>query len=312
VSGQLFVDALMFNRTILTLDINFNDATAECCRKIADLLQRNNSPKSMPIAPISFPQIVLSELSKIEHAKVLHGGNGTVRQVMFNGRMAALKQPRTAQALNPRDRAKFMKELDITYRVRHPACVTMYGACTDDDNMFLLMEWMEGGSLYDALGSNIIRPLLPRLRVSMARDISDGLQFLHRSGIVHRDIKSLNVLLSSDGRAKLCDFGLATLNTLTTTTTATPGRQACGTYAWSAPEVMLNGQKHSQKSDMYSFGIIMWELLTCEVPYDECDYAQIMARLRNQERPDIPNPLPSGFPPAYIELMKRCLHQVMT
>ena len=127
----------------------------------------------------------------------------------------------------------------------------MYGACIDDDGMFLIMEWMEGGSLYDALGNHIIRPLPPRKRVSTARDIADGMQYLHRSGILHRDIKSLNVLLSADGRAKLCDFGLATLRTLTTTTATASDKQALGTYAWSAPEVVIDGSKHDEKSDVY-------------------------------------------------------------
>jgi serine/threonine protein kinase len=149
-----------------------------------------------------------------------------------------------------------------------------------------------------------------RKRVSIARDIADGIQYLHRSGILHRDIKSLNVLLSADGRAKLCDFGLATLRTLTTTTATASGRQALGTYAWCAPEIIISGVKHNEKSDVYSLGIIMWELLTCDVPFGDCDLAQITALLRNSDRPDIPQPLPSGFPPAYIELMKRCWHQV--
>jgi serine/threonine protein kinase len=186
----------------------------------------------------------------------------------------------------------------------------MYGACIDDDGMFLIMEWMEGGSLYHALGSHIVRPLPPRQRISIARDITDGLQYLHSTGILHRDIKSLNVLLSADGRAKLCDFGLATLRTLTTTTATTSGRQALGTFAWSAPEIIISGAKHNEKCDVYSLGIIMWELLTCDVPFGDCDIAQITARLRNSERPEIPSPLPGGFPPSYVELMKRCWQQV--
>ena len=71
--------------------------------------------------------------------------------------------------------------------------------------MFLLMEWMDGGSLFYALGNQVTRPLLSRQRISIARDIVDGLNYLHMSGIIHRDTKSLNVSLSKDCRAKLCD-----------------------------------------------------------------------------------------------------------
>jgi serine/threonine protein kinase len=98
---------------------------------------------------------------------------------------------------------------------------------------------------------------------------------------------------------------------LTTTTATASGREVLGTYAWSAPEVVIDGQKHTEKSDVYSFALVMWELLTCEVPFSDCGPMQMRARLINHQRPDIPNPLPSGFPPAYLELMIRCWHQVM-
>jgi hypothetical protein len=260
---------------------------------------------------LAFARVRRSDVAIISHAQVLRGGMGTVRQAMYNGRKVAVKEPILPGAIGSRDRAKFMKELQINYHLHHASCVSFHGACIDDDGMMLLMEWMEGGSLNDALDNHIAEPLLPRLRVSMAREIADGLQYLHANRIIHRDIKSLNVLLTSDGHAKLCDFGLAKLRTLTSTASSGPSSAVQGTFAWCAPEVLLNGDEHSPASDVYSLGIVMWELMTCEVPFEALDYTQILARLRNRQRPAMPSPLPTGFTPDYVALMLRCLDQVI-
>ena len=165
--------------------------------------------------------------------------------------------------------------------------------------------------MYSALSNHTVHPLLPRLRVSMAREIADGLQYLHANGIVHRDIKSLNVLLTCDGHAKLCDFGLAKLRTLTVASVSQSSSAVLGTFAWCAPEVILNGDEHSPASDVYAMGIVMWELMTCESPFESLDYHQVVARLRNQQRPAVPSPLPAGFTSDYVAIMMRCLQQVM-
>jgi len=268
------------------------------------------TPAAEAQARVPFATACRSDVCIIAHAKELRGGNGIVRQAMYNGRLVAVKQPLVTCTIGARDRLKFMKELEMNYRLHHAACVAMYGACIDDDGLLLLMEWMEGGSLYSALDNHSVKPLLPRVRVSMARGIADGLQYLHANGIIHRDIKSHNVLLTSDGRAKLCDFGLATLCTLTATAASSSSGRALGTFAWAAPEVMIDGAAHNAASDMYSLGIVLWELLTCDVPFDGLDYSQIMARLRNHQRPDVPHPLPDGFSVDYAALMMRCLQQV--
>jgi serine/threonine protein kinase len=241
----------------------------------------------------------------------MKGSSGAVKKVKYHGMDAAKKQPHLARALNERDRGKFLKELEIAHKARHPCVVSMLGACLDDDEMFLLMEWMDGGSLYDALGNHYKKPLVPRKRISIAREISGGLAYLHNCGIIHRDIKSLNVLLTADGHAKLCDFGLATLHTLTTTASAAADTvtRPPGTLPWMAPELVLTGSKCTQATDVYSFGVIMYELMTCEVPFEGLNHVQIEAQLKNGLRPQVPDLIPSGFPAEYVQLMQNCWHQ---
>lgn len=148
------------------------------------------------------------------------------------------------------------------------------------------------------------------LRFLLATCIADGLQYLHANGIIHRDIKSMNVLLTSDGHAKLCDFGPAKLRTLTVASVSAASSAVGGTYAWGAPEAILNGDEHSTASDVYSMGIIMWELMTCHTPFAGLDHPQIYARLLNRQRPAVPSPLPAGFTSEYVAVMTRCLQQV--
>jgi serine/threonine protein kinase len=265
-------------------------------------------PKTSGIAALRVPQVCASDVTIVPHSADIKGGSGVVRQVMFRGNFAAMKKPNMTLTLNARDRAKFVKELEITYAVRHTACVQMLGACVDAGDMFLLLEWMEGGSLYDALGNHADRPVLPRVRLSIARNVADGLEYLHSCGIVHRDIKSLNILLTSDMRAKVCDFGLATLQTLTSSARATGGGGAAGTYPWFAPE-LFQGAKSNEKSDIYAFGVVLWELLTCDVPFDGLTETQVRGLLEQGKRPEIPQPLPEGFPPEFVSLICSCWDQ---
>jgi serine/threonine protein kinase len=286
------------------------ESSLKSCQEVLSAIQRlrvsSQKPKNLGANGIF--QILHSEITDIPRAPVMKGGSGSVQKVKYQGMDAARKQPHLARALNDRDRGKFLKELEIAHKARHPYVVSMLGACFDDDGMFLLMEWMDGGSLYDALGNQRTKPIVARKRISIAREISGGLAYLHREGIVHRDIKSLNVLLTSDGHAKLCDFGLATLHTLTATaSSAHEGRQA-GTLAWMAPELLL-GNKCNESTDIYSFGVIMYELMTCEVPFEGLNQVQIESQLKNGLRPQLPGDIPHGFPPQYVELMMNCWHQ---
>ncbi len=104
------------------------------------------------------------------------------------------------------DRGKFMKELEIAHKARHPFVVSMLDACVDDNGMFLLMEWMDDGNLFDALGNQVKKSLLARKRLSIAREIAGGLVYLHSFGIISRDIKSLNVLLNKRQPRKALRF----------------------------------------------------------------------------------------------------------
>lgn len=145
--------------------------------------------------------------------------------------------------------------------------------------------------------------LSARKRLEILREVCDGLQYMHSKGMVHGDIKSLNVLLGKECNAKLCDFGLTTKGL---TTAIATNMSSGGTAAWSAPEILCQGQRHTPQTDMYALGILMWELLTCSEPYEGLTNHQIMGQLNSNQRPPISDPIPSGFPASYVSLMTRC------
>jgi serine/threonine protein kinase len=149
------------------------------------------------------------------------------------------------------------------------------------------------------------------VRLRIAREIASAIEYLHRCKISHGDLKSMNVLLTSDFISKICDFGaaiqrLSTTAILSSKTNATATLQF--TLHYSAPELLL-GAAANAKTDMYAFGIIMYELLTCKAPFEGMN-AALLPHLIGKEglRPKVPNPQTSEFPPAFFDVMQLCWH----
>ncbi len=264
-----------------------------------------------------------SDIKINKHVQEKRGGSGSVYQVTWNGNPNyAMKKPHFNGAMTELDEAKFVKELRNQAQLQHPNCVRVYAVCMEKNNVFIIMEWMHGGSLCErllqtkqgllshqqggAVAASSGLGLSARARLQNAREVCDALQYMHSKGMVHGDIKSLNVLLDKDGKAKLCDFGLTTMGLTATTMTASNGG---GTCAWSAPEILCEGKRHTPQSDIYSLGIVMWELLTCALPFEGLTPYQVIGQIYSNQRPPIPNPIPSGFPAAYVELITRCWDQ---
>lgn len=265
---------------------------------------------------IGIVEVRSSDVRINSHVPEQRGGGGIVNQATWNGRIVAVKKPFFNAAMSEHDKKKFVKELEIQARLRHPNCVGVFAVCTEAHNVFIVMEWMHGGSLFAQLvktrqdiavkqsgGAGSCTTLTARSRLSIAREICDGLQYMHSNGMVHGDIKSLNVLLGKDKSAKLCDFGLTTMQL---SSTSTMSSSTGGTFAWSAPEIVLSGARSSFQTDVYALGVVMWELLTCMQPFEGLKAPQIMGLLNAKQRPPIPDPLPSGFTDAYVAIMKRC------
>lgn len=153
------------------------------------------------------------------------------------------------------------KEIGILKRVSfNRNIVQFYGFCLDESAPMLVMELMEGGDLRRALWKNEGNEYAwDRRGAQVALDVARGLHFLHSSGVIHRDIKTSNVLLTREGVAKIADVGLAI------TADYFSAGSATGTFSYAAPELLMGG-KCSPKVDSYSFGVVLWEIITKQPP----------------------------------------------
>ncbi|KAL4419965.1 hypothetical protein ABPG75_007063 [Micractinium tetrahymenae] len=193
------------------------------------------------------------------------GASAVVFKVLFRGEVCAAKEVDLGRS--PAIQELFVQEAERLHQLRHAHVVALYGVALSGSRGIILMEYCSGRDLHSALQLRIAgtqRRLFgwyARGR-HVAVDIAKALNFLHSKGCVHMDIKSSNVLLTGSGTAKLADIGLARLQQ---GTHLSDMPNACGTFAWMAPEVIM-GSRCTSAVDIFSFGVVLWELITGEAP----------------------------------------------
>jgi len=181
--------------------------------------------------------------------------------------------------------ARFVREARAAARLSHPNVVQVYDQGSDGDLLYLAMEHLRGRTLRDVLVERGV--LTPREALTVLDPVLDALAAAHRNGIVHRDVKPENVILTDDGRVKVADFGLARAATATTSTSGV----LMGTVAYLAPELMLRGVADA-RSDVYAAGIMLFEMLTGRQPFSGEVPIQVAYQHVNEQVP-----APSTFVP---------------
>ncbi|XP_065855214.1 serine/threonine-protein kinase CTR1 [Euphorbia lathyris] len=202
------------------------------------------------------------------------GSFGTVIRADWHGSDVAVKIL-MEQDFHAERFKEFVREVAIMKRLRHPNIVLFMGAVVQPPNLSIVTEYLSRGSLYRLLHKSGAREVLDeRRRLSMAYDVAKGMNYLHRRNppIVHRDLKSPNLLVDKKYTVKVCDFGLSRLKA----NTFLSSKSAAGTPEWMAPEV-LRDEPSNEKSDVYSFGVILWELATLQQPWGNLNPAQVVA-----------------------------------
>ncbi|KAF7146862.1 hypothetical protein RHSIM_Rhsim03G0081400 [Rhododendron simsii] len=217
------------------------------------------------------------------------GSFGTVHRADWHGSEVAVKILMD-QDFHPERIREFLREVAIMQRLRHPNIVLLMGAVTQPPNLSIVTEYLSRGSLYRLLHKPGAREVLDeKRRLSMAYDVAKGMNYLHNRNppIVHRDLKSPNLLVDRKYTVKVCDFGLSRLKA----NTFLSSKSAAGTPEWMAPEV-LRDEQSNEKSDVYSFGVILWELATLQQPWSTLNPAQVVAAVGfKSKRLDIPRSL---------------------
>ncbi|XP_078441729.1 serine/threonine-protein kinase STY46-like isoform X2 [Wolffia australiana] len=194
---------------------------------------------------------------------------------------------------------EFAQEVYIMRKIRHKNVVQFIGACTRPPNLYIVTEFMSGGSVYDYLHKQRGVFKLPAL-IRVALDISRGMSYMHQNNIIHRDLKTANLLIDEHEVVKVGDFGVARVKNQSGVMTA-----ETGTYRWMAPEV-IEHKAYDHKADVFSFGIVLWELLTAKLPYEYLTPLQAAVGVVQKElRPVIPK----STTPKLKELLERCWQQ---
>ncbi|XP_034549857.1 mitogen-activated protein kinase kinase kinase 13 [Notolabrus celidotus] len=212
------------------------------------------------------------------------GAQGAVFLGKFRSEEVAIKKVRE------------QKETDIKplRKLKHPNIISFKGVCTQAPCYCIIMEYCAQGQLYEVLRAG--RKVTPRLLVDWASGIASGMNYLHLHKIIHRDLKSPNVLVTHNDTVKISDFG--TSKELSDKSTK---MSFAGTVAWMAPEVIRN-EPVSEKVDIWSFGVVLWELLTGEIPYKDVDSSAIIWGVGSNS---LHLPVPSTCPDGFKILMKQ-------
>ena len=203
------------------------------------------------------------------------GAYGKVFAGEWQFNTVAIKQY-AAQDFSEQTKNEILKEAKVmaTASTQSDYLVRLRGIVLEKPHYSLVMEYMPGGDLFHLLKSSQELTWTMRYRISL--DMTIGLHHLHQRSILHRDLKSLNVLLDMNFRAKLADFGLSTLKLSSASTTAGGLK---GTPRWLSPELFKRGAKATTASDLYALAMIFWELITRQIPFADAPNQEVAIAL---------------------------------
>jgi serine/threonine-protein kinase CTR1 len=244
--------------------------------------------------------LVEYEALKIQNPPIGKGAYSVVNRAVLKGTVVAVKTF-VGQDYYGDVRADFNREIALLTRLRHPNIILFIGACRTP--LCIITELAERGCLYDVINQVPHEMTWARIK-SIALDSCRGLAYLHNQTppLLHRDLKSANVLISESFVAKISDFGIAKRLAIHTMT------MRVGTTRWMAPEVLTNKgstMAYSLGSDVYSFAVVIWEMLTLQLPWGKVTFDhQIEDRVTAGEH----LPIPPSTPDCYRDLMESCFN----
>jgi eukaryotic-like serine/threonine-protein kinase len=251
------------------------------------------------------------------------GGMGVVYKAedLKLGRQVAIKFLPRELAGDPSAVERMQREARLASSLDHPHICSIYQLAQDEGQLFMVMPLLEGRTLREWITAEADRPATTCVRevLKLAIQISDALQFAHNKGIVHRDIKPANIFLTTRGEIKILDFGVATIRggasggptlvteTATTAADTTRAGLSPGTPAYLSPE-QVKGEKLDARSDLFSFGSVLYEMATGQRPFPGASAVAIEAAIVNMEPQPI-RQLKSGLPERFEQIVARTLEK---
>ncbi|KAG7542896.1 Protein kinase domain [Arabidopsis thaliana x Arabidopsis arenosa] len=261
------------------------------------------------------------DLAKLATSNVIARGTyGTVYKGTYDGQDVAVKvldwedDGNETTAKTATNRALFRQEVTVWHKLNHPNVTKFVGASMGTTNLNIrsadskgslpqqaccvVVEYLPGGTLKQHLIRHKSKKLAFKAVIKLALDLARGLCYLHSEKIVHRDVKTENMLLDAHKNLKIADFGVARVEALNPKDMT----GETGTLGYMAPEV-IDGKPYNRRCDVYSFGICLWEIYCCDMPYPDLSFVDVSsAVVLHNLRPEIPRCCPT----ALATIMKTC------
>ena len=277
-----------------------NPDTSRFCGSCAALLAQEGQPSFSLTKTLETPLHVISKDSLIAgkyciFEEIGHGGMG----VVYKAEDLKLKRPVALKFLpshlmnSPELKERFLLEAQAAAALSHPNICVIHEVGEAEDQSFIAMEFVEGETLRDKIKSG---PLSVEAALDIASQIAAGLGEAHRKGIIHRDVKSANIMVTDKGQAKIMDFGLAKLRN---GSSLTKSQTTLGTVAYMSPE-QARGDEVDQRTDLWSLGVVLYEMLTGELPFKGDRDVSIIYSIVHEE----PKSIKLRKPPIPIELQQ--------
>ncbi len=223
---------------------------------------------------------------------------------LLNGRQVVIKIPDRMMIGDPAQHVRFQRELEVMATLQHPAIQKGIGSGRFNRMLYLVTEWVDGQGMRELMKAQ--GRFSPNEAIHLLHKIAEGLAYCHDHGVIHRDLKPENILITAEGQPVLLDFGLA-LTTDAPRVTYANLSHAVGTPIYMAPE-QVEGQRGDQRTDLYALGIILYELLAGEPPFQGDDALKLMEQHVKTPAPRLDRVRPDVSPPL-VAIVARCLRR---
>lgn len=260
-------------------------------------------PGSGKVTSVETAEGWIADLSKLFLGlRFAYGAHSQLYHGIYKDEAAAVKIIRVPDedengVLGVKLEKQFTREVTLLSRINHQNVIKFVAACRKPPVFVIITEYLSEGSLRTYL-HKLGRRGLPLLKlIAVALDIARGMEYIHSQGIIHRDLKPENILINQDFQMKIADFGIACEEKLCDLLADDPG-----TYRWMAPE-MIKRKSYGRKVDVYSFGLILWEMVAGTIPYEDMTPIQAAFAVVNKNMRPV---IPSDCPPSMKALIEQC------